>query len=465
MQRHLNELLVPLPMDYDGGCLSTSPFTFVRESILKTIARLLFVCVLSLGILPIQAEDRPNVVMIISDDHAWTDYGFMGHKIIQTPNIDRLAQNSLTFRRGYVTSSLCCPSLASIITGMYPHQHKITSNDPPVPAGMTNAEFNRSPLFQEGRERMNKHLESCVTLPRLLKENGYQSLQTGKWWQGHFSRGGFTDGMTKGGRHGDDGLVIGRKTMEPITTFLDKCVASQSPFMVWYAPLLPHDPHTPPERLLDKYKGQTDSIHIAKYWAMVEWFDESVGQLMDSLKERGQFDNTIVVYLADNGWIQSPDNTRYAPKSKQSQYDGGLRTPIMIHWPKKISPRMSDDLAQSIDLMPTLRMALGLPADKTLLGINLLDEAAVKARKTLFGECFSHNSNDLDAPEKSLRWRWIIDGNSKLIVPNPSVEPKERNELYQLDTDPMEERSLADSDSALVLALRKKLDTWWEPVR
>jgi uncharacterized sulfatase len=184
---------------------------------------------------------------------------------------------------------------------------------------------------------------------------------------------------------------------------------------------------------------------------------------MDSLKERGQLDNTIVVYLADNGWIQSPDNTRYAPKSKQSQYDGGLRTPIMVHWPKKIAPRMSDDLAQSIDLMPTLRSALGLPIDKSLPGINLLDEAAVKSRKTIFGECFTHNSNDLDVPEKSLRWRWMIDRNAKLIVPNPSVEPKEKIELYQLDADPKEERNLADTDGSKVIALKKKLDSWWEP--
>jgi len=401
--------------------------------------------------------------MIISDDHAWTDYGFMGHKIVQTPNIDRLAQNSLTFRRGYVTSSLCCPSLASIITGMYPHQHKITSNDPPVPAGMTNAAFNRSPEFQLGRERMNKHMEAVVTLPKLLKENGYQSLQTGKWWQGDFTRGGFTDGMTKGGRHGDEGLAIGRKTMEPITTFMDKCVAAKSPFMVWYAPLLPHDPHTPPDRLLEKYKSKTDSIHIAKYWAMIEWFDETVGQLLDGLKERGQLENTIIVYVADNGWIQSPDHSRYAPKSKQSQYDGGLRTPIMVHWPKRIAAKMSDDLAQSIDLIPTLRSALGLPTDKSLPGINLLDEAAVASRKTIFGECFTHNSNDLDVPEKSLRWRWVIDGNMKLIVPNLAVEPKAEVELYQLDSDPTEVQNLAASQSEKVLEIRKKMDHWWEP--
>ncbi|MFZ4593315.1 MAG: sulfatase-like hydrolase/transferase, partial [Verrucomicrobiaceae bacterium] len=74
---------------------------------------------------------KPNIVMIISDDQAWTDYGFMGHPHIATPNLDELSKESLTFTRGYVPSSLCCPSLATMITGLYPHQSKITSNDPP----------------------------------------------------------------------------------------------------------------------------------------------------------------------------------------------------------------------------------------------------------------------------------------------------------------------------------------------
>ena len=409
------------------------------------------------------AVDRPNVVMIISDDHAWTDYGFMGHPHIQTPNIDALARSSLTFPRGYVTSSLCCPSLASMITGRYPHQHKVTSNDPPIPKGMTNQEFNRSPLFQAGRERMNLHLESAKTLPTLLKTAGYRSLQTGKWWQGHYSRGGFTDGMTKGGRHGDDGLTIGRKGMEPIMTFMDDCKQSNEPFMVWYAPLMPHDPHTPPDRLLEKYRNRTDSIHIARYWAMIEWFDETVGQLMDGLKEKGLADNTIVVYLADNGWIQSPDNSRYAPKSKQSQFDGGLRTPIMIRWPSKVAPRMSQSLAQSIDIVPTILKATGLPNDPSLPGINLLDEQALQSRGSIFGCCFTHNSNDLDEPSKSLRWRWMIDGNTKLIVPNASVEPNEVIALYQLDTDPTETKNVAESNQAKVQEMNKKLDDWWLP--
>src|SRR5215510_13465009 len=94
---------------------------------------------LLVSVIPAAADPAPppNIVMIISDDHAWTDYGFMGHPHIKTPNLDKLASQSLTFRRGYVTSSLCCPSLASLLTGMYPHRHRITSNDPPWRGGTT----------------------------------------------------------------------------------------------------------------------------------------------------------------------------------------------------------------------------------------------------------------------------------------------------------------------------------------
>lgn len=409
------------------------------------------------------AFERPNVVFIVSDDHAWTDYGFMGHPIIQTPNIDRLAANSLVFRRGYVTSSLCCPSLASIITGRYPHQHKVTSNDPPIPPGTSDRAFAGSAAFTAGREIMTQHLQAAKTLPYILKESGYRSLQTGKWWQGHYSRGGFTEGMTRGGRHGDDGLAIGRTTMEPINTFMDSCKQNNEPFFVWYAPLLPHDPHTPPERLLQKYKSATESIHVARYWAMVEWFDETVGQLMQSLKDRELLENTLVVYIADNGWIQNPNNPRYAPKSKQSQFDGGLRTPIMIHWPKKIAPEMSDSLAQSIDLVPTITNALGLPVDSSLPGINLLDQEAVLARKAIFGGCFTHNSKDLNEPSKSLRWRWMIEGNQKLVVPNAAIEPNDSVCLYDLDTDPNEVRNVATENSDRVQELRLELDRWWTP--
>src|SRR5262245_22948115 len=154
----------------------------------------------------------PNVVLIISDDQGWGDYSFMGHPHIRTPRLDRLAAQSLTFRRGYVPSSLCSPSLASTLPGLYPHQHKITSNDPPLPKGKTGRAANQDPDFLAGRQELIGHIDHVPTLPRLLAEKGYLSFQSGKWWLGDYRRGGFTHGMThgdpqRGGRHGDAGLT------------------------------------------------------------------------------------------------------------------------------------------------------------------------------------------------------------------------------------------------------------------
>jgi uncharacterized sulfatase len=402
----------------------------------------------------------PNVVMIISDDHAWTDYGFMGHPHIQTPHLDRLARESLTFRRGYVPASLCCPSLASIVTGRYPHEHRVTSNDPPMPAGMTQREFQQSAEFKEGRETMTRHLAAWPTLPKILGEAGYVSFQSGKWWQGNYERGGFTHGMTRGGRHGDDGLDIGRKTMQPIYDFIAHARKDGKPFFVWYAPMMPHDPHTPPERLLAKYRDKTPSEQVAKYWAMVEWLDETCGDMLGYLDREGLANDTIVLYVADNGWIQDPATTKFAPRSKQSPYDGGLRTPIMVRWTERLTPKISDVPVSSLDLYPTILKACGVKPPDGLPGIDLADEKTVAARRTLFGECFTHNSMDLDKPAASLRWRWVLDDGWKLIVPAPQNERGEP-ELFHVADDPLETKNLADAEPSRVAALRAELDAWW----
>jgi uncharacterized sulfatase len=416
--------------------------------------------ILSLALAFVAKAAPPNVVMIISDDHHWGDYSFMGHPQIQTPHLDKLAKQSLTFPRGYVPSSLCCPSLASIITGRYPHEHRITSNDPAKPDDVPQKGFHQSKAFKEGRQRMVEHLNEWPTLPKLLGQAGYASLQTGKWWLGDYTTGGFTHGMTKGGRHGDAGLEIGRKTMQPIYDFITGAKKESKPFFVWYAPMMPHDPHTPPERLLAKYRDKTPSLPVAKYMAMVDWFDETCGELMDHLDREGLAKNTIVIYVADNGWITDPKTGRYAPRSKQSPYDGGLRTPIMVRWPDKIAPQMNDTPVSSLDLFPTILKACGVPLPKDLPGIDLTDAAAVKARDTLTGGCFTHNFVDQENPASSLRWRWIIDDGWKLIVPAPQNETGDP-ELYQVSTDPNEEHNRAAAEPARATALRAKLDAWW----
>lgn len=348
-----------------------------------------------------------------------------------------------------------------MLTGRFPHQHKITSNDPPLVPGLAGKTFQESEAFQAGRERMNQHMQAVATLPGVLKDNGYLTLQTGKFWQGHYSHGGFTHGMTRGDRHGDDGLQIGRNTMKPIEEFIDAAGQEKKPWMIWYAPMLPHDPHNAPAKYLERTKPLAPSETVAKYWANVEWFDQTVGDLMSILESRALSQNTIVLYVTDNGWIQDPANSRYAPKSKQSPYEGGVRTPIMVRWIGKIAPGESQDLAHSIDLMPTILKALGVGLPEGLPGIDLLDPQATAARKIIFGECFTHNAINLDVPKENLRWRWAIQGRWKLIIPNPSIEKEGVLELYDLDADPTEERNLAKFNLQLVEDLGEEIDKWW----
>jgi len=199
------------------------------------------------------AEPPPNIVLIISDDHGWPDYGFMGHPVIHTPNLDRLASESMVYTRGYVPAPLCRPSLATLATGLYPHQHKITGNDPP-------GERPASARDVERRASMERVYSRNENVMELLRRSGYVSHQSGKWWEGNPLDHGFTEAMThgdvtRGGRHGDDGLTIGREGMGPIFDFIDSTTAEwkeakypgqwfvepvDTPFFIWYGVFLPN---------------------------------------------------------------------------------------------------------------------------------------------------------------------------------------------------------------------------------
>ena len=221
---------------------------------MKTTSRVLF-ALLGLLVCSIAAKSHaaeqqpPNVVLIISDDQAWTDFGFMGHPDIMSPHLDDLAKQSVVFRRGYVPTALCRPSLMTLATGHFAHRHGVTGNDPSPKYAAGQPE-----LYRKRRAQLISYIDRFDSLPKLLAEPGYLSHQSGKWWEGSFKHGGFTHGMTrgfpeKGGRHGDDGLKIGRAGMKPIEEFVDMAVAKKKPFFLWYAPFLPHTPHNPPQRL------------------------------------------------------------------------------------------------------------------------------------------------------------------------------------------------------------------------
>ncbi len=427
-----------------------------REYPMNRLVLCLMCCLVVAAASTVDAK-QPNVVMIVSDDQAWTDFGFMGHPIINTPYLDRLASQSAVFQRGYVPTSLCRPSLATLISGLYPHQHKISGNDPPAGAD---------------RELMLKHIRRIPTLPKLLGDQGYASFQSGKWWEGNYRLGGFTDGMThgdpkRGGRHGDEGLRIGREGMQPVFDFIDSC--GEKPFFLWYAPMMPHEPHTPPQRLLQKYLADGRPQALSRYYAMCEWFDETCGQLLDHLDEKGLAENTLVVFATDNGWIQrTPDTVvekgwRYdfAPRSKRSPYEGGIRTPIMLRWPGHIATGRYETLVQTIDLAPTILAAAGLKRERTMPGLDLNTVIAAGGqcdRKAIFGSIFSHDVPDLDDPAKGLEFRWCIEDRWKLIVPR---DASAHAELYDVLSDPHETQNGAAREPETVARLRQMTDAWW----
>jgi uncharacterized sulfatase len=436
----------------------------------------------ALAVSPVAAAARlPNIVLIISDDQAWTDYGFMGHPVIQTPCLDRLAREGACFPRGYVPTALCRPSLATLITGLYAHQHGITGNDPVPPAGRS---FDRSdPEYLARCEQLIARIDNLPTVPRLLAERGYVSFQAGKWWEGHSRRGGFTAGMTHGdpaagGRHGDEGLTIGRQGLQPVFDFITS--AGDQPFFIWYAPFLPHAPHTPPAELLARYTSPERPEALARYWAMCEWFDATCGALLDYLDQRGLSDNTLVVYVADNGWIQRTPQTdvpptwrhEFAPRSKQTAYEGGVRTPILLRWPGRIPPQVRTEPVSSIDLVPTMLAACGAASPLTLPGRDLLAVCRGEASppETICGEVFAHDIADLSDPRKSLLNVWAIEGDWKLIWYVDGTLDRYRDvhaarprepQLFDLQADPHELRNRAAEHPDIVARLHGRLRAWW----
>ncbi len=452
--------------------------TFDKTKMKHTLTKLTALLLAAAGVLAAaqaesQTPSKSNIVVILSDDQAWTDYGFMGHEEIKTPHLDKLAARSLVMPNGYVAAPLCRPSLASMVTGLYPFQHGVTGND-------VDGANKRAELDIPVQAEFHKH----PSFIKMLTSNGYLAHQSGKWWEGSWRDGGFTHGMTHGdpkrdGRHGDEGLKIGREGIKPITDFIDQATKEKKPFLVWYAPFLPHTPHNPPKRLLEKYTQEGRGMDVAKYYAMCEWFDETCGELLDYLDQKKLREDTMVIYICDNGWAAPSTNKenpnqklwkQYAQRSKSSPYENGIRTPIMISWPGHVAATCVPDLAHAIDLFPTIAAATGLEAPDDLPGINLLDPKARQARERVFGVCNSVYNMTVGNPDDTLQYLWCREGDWKLLLrydgkdttkyKNLHIWDKEPVRLYNLKNDPHEKHEISREHLEVVERLKKSIDQW-----
>lgn len=315
---------------------------FVRKSALSAFligSGLQFSCSLT-------QNQKPNIVLFIADDISQTDFGCYGHPTIQTPVIDSLAENhGIRFTNAYLTISSCSPTRTSLITGRYPHN----TGGPEL--HMT--------------DKTNPHLEALPQFPHELQKAGYYTALAGKW---HFN-----GDVSKSFNKKYDGKV--NSGAGNWVKALEDRPADQ-PFFMWFAAYDAHrgwdmdleeGPHGPEDVVVPPYlvDGEPTRKDLAHYYNEVHRFDKNIGNVIDYLKSEDVYDNTIIVVIADNG--------RPFPRDKTWLFDGGIKMPLIIHWPSKIqSSKVSDALVSILDIPPTLLDIVSAELPKSFQGVSLV---------------------------------------------------------------------------------------------
>ena len=224
---------------------------------------------------------------------------------------------------------------------------------------------------------------------------------------------------------------------------------------------------SPPDSLYHKYRPLAENEPEARYMAMVEWLDITIGQLNNYLEQKDLTENTLIIYVCDNGWITNPEenlNPPYAPKSKQTPYEKGIRTPIIVKWPGKVSPRMdTSTFVSSTDILPTILKAIQVEVPATLLGVNILDKEAIKSRQVIFSEDFSHDIMDPEIPSRSLEHLVVLKSPWKLIIPYNDMVKDGSLQLYNVIEDPYETINRAEEYPEIIKNLKEELKKFWQP--
>ena len=458
----------------------------------STLAFSLATFVLSALTPSVQAE-RPNVIVIMSDDQGGGDYGFMGNEIIRTPELDVMAKRSGLLTKFYV-SPVCAPTRASLMTGRYNYRTRCIDT-------------------YVGRAMMDP---AEVTIAELLRAADYRTGIYGKWHLGDNypmrpMDQGFEDSLIhRGGGIGQPSDPIGAegKYTDPTLIkngvetpmkgyctdiyfdgamdFIEAAAKRKENFFTYIATNAPHGPyHDVPEKLYQEYlkvdfrpiminknpnparlKSETDKL--ARICAMITNIDENVGRLFRKLDQLGLRENTIVLYLNDNG----PNSMRYVGNMRGMKAhidDGGVRSPLVFHWPAQVKARKTSDiLCAHIDLMPTLLDAcdVKIPAKLKIDGRSFLplltgDNAPWPKRQVVLQ---SHRGN---VPQLYHHFA-LHEEPWKLVHPTgfgkESFAGEPKLELYDLSKDPRQQNNLAAQRPKVFQRLKKNYEDWFADV-
>ncbi|KXI28833.1 sulfatase [Paraglaciecola hydrolytica] len=419
---------------------------------------------------------QPNILLILSDDAGYADFGFQGSPEMLTPNLDKLAQQSLRFQQAYVSAATCGPSRAGLYTGKYQQRFGYEENN--VPGYMSESGLTG--------DNMGLPLDQ-VTVANYLKNLGYRTALFGKWHQGdadrfHPTKRGFDEffGFRGGARsyyelsaqqasvHPQDRLERGFGQYEKETKYLTDLLADetirfiehkgQQPFFAVLSFNAVHSPMEAKPEDLAKFphlKGKRQQLA-----AMTLAMDEAIARVLKSLDNSGKADNTLVVFTNDNGGPSDDNHSNNYPLSgtKANHLEGGIRVPMLIRWPHNISANKQFKQPVSLlDLLPTfVDAAGGKVADLTDLdGVSLLP--FIKGDNRLSADINSENSK---RPHETLYWKKenrgaIRDGDWKLLR-----FPDRPAELYNLSNDGGESQNLAAKHPEIVKHLYQKLFQW-----
>lgn len=410
------------------------------------------------------ASPRPHIVYIVADDLGWKDVGYHGSDI-RTPNIDKLAQDGARLEQFYV-QPMCTPTRAALMTGRYPCRYGLQTLVIPTP----------SKYGLPTDERL---------LPQALKEAGYKTVMVGKWHLGHAERKfwprqrgfdyhyGSMVGEVDYFTHSSGNVRDWYRNDRPIS---EKGYGTQlwgtdavaqinahdprTPLFLYLAFTAPHSPYQAPKEYLDKYKDIEEPTRRT-YAAMITCMDDEIGKVVAALDKKKMRENTLIVFMSDNGGNQTAllagdadvsklklpaDNGPYRG-GKGMLYEGGTRVAALANWPGRIKPGEVKEVMHIVDMFPTLAGLAGasLSTEKPLDGLDVwstISEGKPSPRHEVVYNIEPFRGS-VRAGDWKLIWR----------TPLPSTI-----ELYDIRQDPSEKTNLADSNPVKVAELQKRIE-------